>query len=126
MSYCKNPTDGDGQIHPTTLSNRDVIFESLSSFGVAKLVVKFDGYGDDGEIESIRAFDGKGGLIEIGNQALLDDIEEIAFDLLAAKYDGWETNDGAFGSFVFAVSKKKTKLKYKERYYAVRTATHSR
>lgn len=54
---------------------------------------------------------------EIEKSSLIQDIiEEIFWDFIGAKHDGWENNDGGFGECGFDVESETIRLEMNERY----------
>jgi hypothetical protein len=79
-----------------------VTCDRLSELGVTLVDITYDGYGDSGAIESVRAFAGD------KETKLPDDVDEalqdVACELLPG---GWEINDGSFGELVLDVAGRK-------------------
>lgn len=118
--------------------NRTALFDALAAAGITRVVVRFDGYGDSGQIEDITAYDASGaetGLPDAPRITLLrtqhgapeavsevhgigDALESLAYGFLAETHGGWENNDGAFGDFTFDVVRRTIALDYNERYAA--------
>lgn len=123
-------------------ANKTALFDTLTAEGVVSIVVTFDGYGDNGQIESIDARDAHGevalpeGAIELASPTydgaeverrtlpVRDAIEQLAYDLLEELYAGWENNDGAYGEFAFDVAGRTITLDYNGRYTAVESYSH--
>ncbi len=98
-------------------ANKAVLFDVLAKAGITAVVVEFDGAGDAGQIESLAAYadervvalpDAAIAFREPGPDAtgltdrtcpLAEAVETLAYDLLEQEHDGWEINDGAFGTF---------------------------
>jgi hypothetical protein len=122
--------------------NKAALFDALATAGIASVVISFDGYGDSGQIEGIEArrADGQVALPDIGVEIavarydedvperrylpLAQAIEQLAYDALEELHDGWENNDGAYGEFVFDVTKRTVGLAYHERYTATEDYAH--
>lgn len=123
--------------------NKTVLFDCLEAAGIGQVLVSFDGYGDSGQIESIEARDGHGRAVELpsGTIAILcavwqhaepdrrdmplsEAIEHLAYDALRETHAGWENDDGAYGEFVFDVSRRMITLDYNERYTATESYSH--
>src|ERR1035437_7633333 len=96
---------------------------ALAAAGITSLVVTFDGNSDNGQIESIEARAGET-TVELpascfddedtissdedaaesnGDTSLAEAIEQLCYDLLEQKHDGWEINEGAYGTSTFNV-----------------------
>ena len=116
-------------------ANKVVLFQALSDVGIHTVVVSFDGYGDEGQIESVVARDVDG--VEVANPLVDLTVKEVAFDdcaiietlmpprdlietmaykFLEQTHRGWENGDGACGEFTFDVAEQSITLEYNERY----------
>lgn len=104
--------------------NKAAILPILAAAGIKTVTVTFDGYGDEGAIESVEALDGS------DEPTVLPDVEleasiaswadndpetlergpleavirELALGCLAQKFDGWEDGHGAHGDLVIDVA----------------------
>jgi hypothetical protein len=114
-------------------ANKAALFDALASAGITTVVVKFDGYGDSGQVESIEAKIGENAVdlpdatIEIAQShwgssniersalSIRDAIEQIAYEFLEDPHLGWQNDDGAFGEFTFDVAERTITLDYNER-----------
>ena len=113
--------------------NKAALFEALARAGVTSVVVTFDGAGDSGQVESVDARIGAAAALlptcdveiatpawdgsELQRQALLlgEAAEQLAYAFLEETHDGWEINEGAFGTFAFDVAERTIRLDYNER-----------
>jgi hypothetical protein len=117
--------------------NRDVLFTALIAAGIRTVIVDFDGYGDQGQIEDVRAYKGaenedcmvipttpltiqviegwKQYLIKDQPEMLANAIETVCYEYLEQTHDGWENDGGAFGTFTFDAADKTIKLDFNER-----------
>lgn len=114
--------------------NKATLFDALAQAGIATVLVKFDGYGDSGQIEDTSVHAGpdiainlpegcieiarvQWGSREISRQTLSvkDAIEHLVYDLLEQTHGGWENNEGAYGDFLFNVAERTITLDYNER-----------
>jgi hypothetical protein len=120
--------------------NKAIVFAALAEAGIHKVTVDYDGSGDSGQIESVEAWDAGNERIPLpsdpGIRLAPDNpdhplmplnleaaVETLAWDYLEI-YNGWENNDGAFGTFVFDVPARTVTLEHNERYTEVNTSTH--
>lgn len=62
--------------------NKQVLFEVLAEAGVATIVVAFDGYGDNGQIEQVVAFDEQNNELAIPDREIA--VKAVEFDTSAA------------------------------------------
>jgi hypothetical protein len=122
------------QAEELLLVNKTALFDTLSASGIDTVTVVFDGYGDNGQIESVEAQAGDAtvtlpsatveiaravwGSVEVNRQIepVAEVIEMLAYDLLNQAHGGWENNDGAYGEFTFEVGPRTITLAYNERY----------
>ena len=123
--------------------NKTALFGALSQAAIATVTVRFDGYGDSGQIEEIEAqaagtavplpegtidiasplWDGSG--VQRGRLTIREAIEQLAYDFLERTHGGWENNDGAFGDFSFGVADRTITLEYNERFTDTELFEHS-
>lgn len=114
------------------------LFDIFESYGIAFVIVAFDGYGDSGQIDGIVAHDDTGIVAlpdvrlpaidiesvesdagtdaDAHDMAITDVIETLAYDLLEESNGGWENNDGAYGEFRFDTADRAITLGYNQRY----------
>lgn len=123
-------------------TNKAALFATLSEAGISQVIVSFDGYGDEGQIQNVEA-KADDDLVDLPDArvcvrvaewgqaepveqdlSLADLIEQLAYDYLGDTYAGWENGDGAFGTFVFDVAAGTITLDYDERYTATNNYTH--
>ena len=123
--------------------NKQVLFDALSTAGIAVVTVGFDGCGDSGQFEAPSAFDADNETREVPNTAITvrcvdfenslvtetetsvrDYIEQLVCDLLEQKHEGWEDGDGAYGEFRFSLDERSVTLEYSERYTATNYYEH--
>jgi len=123
--------------------NKAALFGILATAGITNVTVHFDGYADDGQIESIEAqtgdeattdlptnqieiLDAQWGCTEIKRQTLpvVDAIEHLTYAFLRETHGAWEDGDGAYGDFTFDVAAKTITLDYNERYESSKNYTH--
>jgi hypothetical protein len=107
--------------------NKEIVFEALAAASVTRVVVDFDGAGDEGQIEEIEAF-AEDRVVDLpavkvsvfrDNKTeeipLEDGIEQIVYDALEASRPGWEINEGSYGSFGFDVATRTITLEFEAR-----------
>lgn len=122
----------------TNLANKYAIIDALDAAGIALVTVPFDGEGDSGQIEEVKAFlhidadpqpfpdrpvkyrvhtfrDLKSSVSE-KEIPLAEAIEDLCYGLLQEHHDGWENNDGAFGEFTFEVEERRVILDFNARF----------
>lgn len=114
----------------------------MAGSGVTHLVVKFDGYGDEGQIEGIEARRGDHevdvpqveltvprvvwGQVELGQESMeLSQLaEHLAYDLLTLGHEGWQDSDGSFGDFTFDVAARTISLDFNARFTSSENSTY--
>lgn len=114
--------------------NKAAIFAVLAEVGTTSVTVEFDGYGDSGGVEGVRAADEHGEialpegsvtLLTVGwretepsekTMRLSEAIEHMVYELLGQTHGGWENNAGAFGNFVFDVAAETITLEFNMRF----------
>ena len=93
----------------------------LVAINATRVVIAYDGCGDNGQIESVEAYDALGKELpldappfELTNgtpettgryASLREALDDYAWDLLAVYHDGFEDGDGAFGEITIDVGK---------------------
>lgn len=113
--------------------NQKTIFDALAFHKIESVTIDFDGYGDNGQIESIQV-NTKSEIslkqIKVEYQFterhtaeshttvidLSEAIEDLVYRLLEQTHNGWEDNQGAFGEFTFDTASRKVTLAYNERF----------
>ncbi|MBA4090111.1 MAG: hypothetical protein C0494_05895 [Sphingobium sp.] len=130
----------EAQLQP---ANKTALLSALAAAGIMKVVIRFDGSGDSGQIEEIEAFDAEDIALEIPTTSveLLDlpwnesvgrpvslalgaALEAQAYRLLGATHPGWENGDGAYGEFTFDVPAGTIRLEHADRYIATDDYSH--
>jgi hypothetical protein len=114
--------------------NKPVIFDALAAAGVTRIMVEFDGAGDSGQIEDITAYAGETparvpsasltlhqaaqttGDLRTTKVNLRAAIETLCYDYLSECQDGWENDDGAYGTFEFDVRDRSIHLDFNARF----------
>ena len=125
-------------------ANKAALFDALAAAGVGTVVVTFDGSSDEGQIESVAAFDTENGEVELPagqveqHEASFDTlatstvlrtlhevIETMGYNLLSQTHDGWENGEGAYGDFTFSLAERSVTLEYNERYTTTTCHQHA-
>ena len=109
-------------------ADKNAVFDVFAEIGIHTVTVGFDGYGDSGQIESIEAFDAGNNPIALPDNRPVRfqgvETETMAFGYLEETHCGWENDDGAFGTFVFAVPLRTITLEHNSRFTDVVTSQH--
>ena len=120
---------------------KPALMQALKDAGIGLVNVHFNGSGDEGQIETIEAWDSKDAwhcdrpaiplpdvmlLLPVASNparpavesttTLTDALEELVYDFLGITHAGWQDGDGAYGDVVFTVETGEIKLEYSERY----------
>ncbi|MGE0765554.1 MAG: DUF6878 family protein [Hyphomicrobiaceae bacterium] len=122
--------------------NRDAVLAALAAAAITHVTVRFDGYGDSGQIEGGEAKCDEA-IVEIPEAELAwlrtdwntDQhqhervslrlaIENVVYDCLEETHQGWEINDGAFGEVTFDVAERTVTLDYNARYSDIEYFQH--
>ena len=114
--------------------NKPIVFDALAAANVTRVTVNFDGEGDSGQINTITAYTAGDVPADVPETelilhratqnesdrtvevTLLNAIETLCYDYLSQCHDGWENNDGAYGTFEFDVAKRSIRLDFNERF----------
>jgi hypothetical protein len=114
--------------------NKAMLFDALAAASVTAVVVSFDGYGDEGQIQNVGVKAGEqivampAGHIELARAvwdkaapecstvSITDAVEHLVYLLLNKTHCGWQDNDGAYGDFTFDIAARTITLDYNERY----------
>lgn len=123
--------------------NKAALLHALGGAAIAKVIVRFDGSGDSGQVEEVTAFGEDGAerplpethvelqKISFGEDAptnlsepLGEAIETLAYSLLQSSHGGWENNEGAYGEFTFDVAANLITLDHNERYETSQHFSH--
>jgi hypothetical protein len=123
--------------------NKTALFDALTAAGITSVTVRFDGYGDSGQIEevSVEANGAAATLpaatitiaqpssdssrLDRTSLPVAEAIETLAYGFLTDTHEGWPNNEGAFGDFVFDVAKRTITLDYNERFMESENFQHS-
>lgn len=123
--------------------NKTALFDALAAADVTEVAVNFDGYGDEGQIESVEARicavvvampEGAVAIIELtfdqtepkhSSISIAEAIERMAYDVLYRTCGGWQDGDGAYGDVVFDVEERIITLDFNERYTASNNYTYT-
>jgi len=109
--------------------NKITVFEALANAGITSVTVTFNGGGDSGQIEDIRADAGDKvvelpdiqieiqhalweGKLDRVKTSVREAIEQLCFDYLSQEHSGWENNDGGSGDFLFHVEDRRIELDF--------------
>lgn len=123
------------RIEQVFANNRQRLFTALKELDALSVHAEFDGEGDSGGFTDITAARAEGN-IPLPNtltvsllRATYDDanpleeevltlpqaIEELCCDYLQLHFDGWEINEGAYGTFVFDIPAAAIQLQFHQR-----------
>lgn len=98
-----------------TIKDARDLLPKLAEMSIASAEAEYDGYGDQGQIESISFLDKKNKKV-VAAKDLESEFERIACDFLEAQRAGWEINEGAYGKVVLDVRRKTFMIQHNERF----------
>jgi hypothetical protein len=103
--------------------NKTTVKQFCKAHNVHRVAIEFDGYGDDGQVQSVSFLDAEGNELKLNKEPVpiftnhisynkdghqkktieipgtADELmEEMAYSVLDAASPGWEINEGAFGT----------------------------
>jgi hypothetical protein len=122
--------------------NKAAVFDALAAANLTRVAVEFDGEGDSGQINEITTYAGEAPAelpstamtlhqathgrsdLRTGEATLRDAIETLCYDYLTQCHDGWENNDGAYGTFEFDLPNRTMHLDIDERFTDSTNFTH--
>jgi hypothetical protein len=113
-------------------ANRDRLIAALDPFGIARVIVTFDGSGDEGQIEDIAAYNAANETLALpaitvhlvsetqqpagASIPLAEALENFAYDTLGEFQGGWQDNDGAYGTITLDVANGAASLDFNARF----------
>lgn len=97
------------------------LLEQLKNKGVALVVIRFDGAGDNGDIENIDFFDANNQAVAVAE--LKKDLCALAFEILDRQGVTFD-DEGAFGEIVIDVENGKAELEVNTRYVDYETSSY--
>lgn len=116
---------------------KQAVIAPLRAAGIARVEVRFEGYGDSGAIEDCTFYDATGAIAdeiqvfvdrqdqeapkaEEGEamQTLREALDSLTYLALERHHPGWEINDGAAGELIIDVAKATFTLECQLRYVA--------
>jgi hypothetical protein len=123
---------------------RHRLIARLAPIGIASAIVSFDGSGDDGQIEDVAVYNAANErmdlpdiMVDLGDPdvtvesvglppatqqpvgtllPLAEALENFAYDTLAALRDGWQDNDGSYGTVTLEIASGKAILDFNARF----------
>jgi hypothetical protein len=129
------------KLEPILDANKELLFDLMEKNKIGNFEVRFDGGGDDGQIDSIDLPDKflsqtvLGGKISNGSlwnngkptvswkydPKIEEIIENICYETLELHHSGWEDGDGSRGGFLFDVKSRTVFFQFDERFYDYET-----
>jgi hypothetical protein len=86
---------------------------------LAKVVAEYSGYNDEGYLEAVECFDAAGKPVtapearrkpKYPDEYVRPRLEELLYELLEARYGGWELNAGSYGTITVDVPAQKVRV----------------
>jgi hypothetical protein len=94
--------------------------DRLTRLEVSRVEIDYDGQGDEGSVEEVRYISGE---VELASE-LPHDITSLLTDAAEALApDGYEINDGGYGTLIIHIPDRRAELEHNQRYVDVRTDT---
>jgi DnaJ-class molecular chaperone len=143
-------TENNNNNNIASTNDSSAIADAIKRLGIEKIEVTFDGCGDSGQIDEVNCITKDGGdvdlktvkvgkvkfirgyqhnsdgtmtpVTEIRESNFEEVIEDICYNMLEKSHDGWEINEGSYGTFTFDFTTGKIHLEYKERVQSVETS----
>lgn len=108
-----------------------VLGAHLTTLGFTEVRIGYDGIGDEGGITDIEAFNAQGtpsslpmwGREEAPLGKVADALENFAWKVLDEHHDGFEIDDGAFGTLTLNATTGKLTLERNDRFTSFETTT---
>ena len=134
------------------IEGRDEIFALLRENGVESVDACYDGQGDSGQIDSIRAIGRDKQIVDLGRiqtsiqitskvwdsenrnwkeipgadtKTLMEALDDIFYGVLEEQQPGWEINDGAFGNFIMDIAAQTITWEHNSRFTEYETTTET-
>lgn len=122
--------------------NKTTLFDALAAARVTVLIVEFNGYGDEGQIDQPVAYAGENqiglpeGRIEIVSTkwgtssteyelvTVKEAVNTMTWAILGRLHAGWQDGEGAFGELEFAVAARTIRLDFNVRYVETDNYSH--
>ena len=116
--------------------------------GIRTITVAYDGYGDEGQIETVTLQGEPDEETQLAPEIAMPDdpctswavpyqgdasevettfaraIDDLGYEMLAQKHAGWEDGEGAFGELVVDVASRKATLEHSVRFIETESHTH--
>lgn len=120
------PDTSDPKADPLVIAKHALIAR-LKPLGIARVEIAYDGEGDSGQIEDISAYDekGKDRSKRLQQSVTTDDgkrpsllseiVDDFAWTVLQHFHDGYENNDGGFGTITLDVAEEKVIIEHSDR-----------
>ena len=114
----------------------------LNEAAIGTVVIEYDGYGDEGQVNDIVLKNVAGsdapmpqvrcqsywltfqGQIAAEETTMAQALDRFATEALETLHPGWENNEGAAGTLTIQVATACATLEHSTRYVAIETATH--
>ena len=137
--FAARQAEREAQAHIEIQHLKRVVIPPLQTTGIARVEIRFDGYGDSGAVEECVCYDAAGAAVPCPDMpvqplraqsseapdaadpaTLAAALESLAYLALERHHPGWENNDGAYGELVIEVAEASFVLDCSLRF----TATH--
>ncbi len=120
------------------LSYKQAVLDLLCAANIAKVLIYYDGGGDNGQIESVMLLDADGQKLAdrplsnpvprfsetlLLKHTLEGALEAYAWTLLAIHHDGFEDNDGGYGTIIIEVLNERVTIAHNARVMDILSST---
>lgn len=117
---------GPDLTHEDLLTAKTDIIAALAAAGFVRAMVEYDGYDDNGNVNTVIAFDAaQQPTVILHNyasaaawKALSEQMEEFAWTVLDAYHRGFENNDGGHGTLTIDGTTNTVRLEHADHYVA--------
>lgn len=139
------PDDWMARYHADQARRRDALthhkatlLRALQKASIQNVTITYDGEGDSGQTESIEATDLRGesasltdidiltavdGTTDSAAKPLREHLDDFLWEVLNAYHDGFENNDGGYGTLTINVAPQTVTLEHADRFMSVDSST---
>lgn len=102
------------------VATRAALLSELRAFGVTRIEVQYEGYGDSGNVEDV--------LVSPDTITLTEEmrlrVEDFGWDFAYALSPGFENNEGGYGELTWALATDKIDVSHSNRFIETDTTEH--
>lgn len=140
-NYCEIDARRRQQADTVLAFNKEQIFPALEAAGITRMTLSYDGSGDSGCTQDVRALRGDDVIeipdtqVDVQHQSWQGDIVTESWslpqaldiwcmDIAETHHDGWEHHEGAYGEFTLDITTQTICLEHNTRIEQVETNTY--